>query len=257
MKNLLRLGQFLFVLILLLIAGSVVRSSVSDKLTIFTFSQPVELPGVTLPAGTYAFKLLDSIADRSIVQVFDKDQRKLFATILAIPDYTPQPSSKTIIKFSETTPGGPKAIKEWFYPGETIGWEFVYPKKRAMELAKDSNQSVPSMPNNLASNITQPAQSSSDSGVTAMEETPIKAEKPSGDEVEVAEVFIVAVPAADDATFHPTPHSVNTDADEVVARQLPKTASLMPLLWLSGFALMIVGAFLWMLSGRMASRRPA
>jgi hypothetical protein len=251
MKNLLRLGQFLFVLILLLIAGSVVRSSVSDKLTIFTFSQPVELPGVTLPAGTYAFKLLDSIADRSIVQVFDKDQRKLFARILAIPDYTPQPSSKTIIKFSETTPGGPKAIKEWFYPGETIGWEFVYPKKRAMELAKASR------PNNLASNITQPAQSSSDSGVTAMEETPIKAEKPSGDEVEVAEVFIVAVPAADDATFHPTPHSVNTDADEVVARQLPKTASLMPLLWLSGFALMIAAAFLWMLSGRMASRRPA
>jgi hypothetical protein len=108
MKNLLRLGQFLFVLILLLIAGSVARSSVSDKLTIFTFSQPVELPGVTLPAGTYAFKLLDSIADRSIVQVFDKDQRKLFATILAIPDYTPQASNKTIIKFSETTPGGPR-----------------------------------------------------------------------------------------------------------------------------------------------------
>jgi hypothetical protein len=126
-----------------------------------------------------------------------------------------------------------------------------------MELAKASNQSVPSMPNNLASNITQPAQSSSDSGVTAMKEAPIKAEKPSGDEVEVAEVFIVAVPAADDATFHPTPHSVNTDADELAARQLPKTASLMPLLWLSGFALMIAGAFLWMLSTRMASRRPA
>lgn len=257
MKNLLRLGQFLFVLTLLLTAGSVAKPSVSDKLTIFTFSQPVEVPGVALPAGTYAFKLLDSAADRSIVQVFDKDQRKLYATILAIPDYTPQPSDKTIIKFSETVPGGPKAIKEWFYPGETIGWEFVYPKKRAVELAKASNQPVPSMPNNLASNIMQPAQSSSDSSVTAMKEAPIKAEKPSGDEVEVAEVFIITVPAADDANFHPTPHTVNTDAGEVAVRQLPKTASLMPLLWLTGFALMIAGAFLWMLSKRVAFRHPA
>src|SRR5258708_27945791 len=135
-QNLLRLGWFLFVLILLLIAGSIARSSVSDKLTIFTFSQPVELPGVTLPAGTYAFKLLDSIADRSIVQVFDKDQRKVFATILAIPDYTPQPSNKTIIKFSETTPGGPKAIREWVYPVEAMGWVIVSAKKRHSESAQ-------------------------------------------------------------------------------------------------------------------------
>src|SRR6202047_4336263 len=168
MKNSLRLGSFLFVLALLFAGTFVAKSSVSDKLTIFTFSQPVELPGVSLPAGTYAFKVLDSLADRNIVQVWDKDQKKLYGTFVAIPDYTPNPSNKTIIKFSERTPGAPKAVKEWFYPGESMGWEFVYPKKRAMELAKASNQSVPSMPNNLASNITQPAQSSSDSSVAAM-----------------------------------------------------------------------------------------
>jgi hypothetical protein len=222
MKNSLRLGPFLFVLALLFAGTFVAKSSVSDKLTIFTFSQPVELPGVSLPAGTYAFKVLDSLADRNIVQVWDKDQKKLYGTFLAIPDYTPNPSNKTIIKFSERTPGAPKAVKEWFYPGESMGWEFVYPKKRAMELAKASNQSVPSMPNNLASNITQPAQSSSDSSVAAMKNAPIVAETPNGDEAEVAHVFIIVAPVGNDTNSQPNQHSVNNDADEVSSGPRPQ-----------------------------------
>ena len=222
MKNLLRLGPFLCVLTLLLAGAFVAKASLDDKLTIFTFSQPVELPGVTLPAGTYAFKVLDSLADRNIVQVWDKDQKKLYGTFLAIPDYTPNPSNKTIIKFSERTPGAPKAVKEWFYPGESMGWEFVYPKKRAMELAKASNQSVPSMPNNLASNITQPAQSSSDSSVAAMKNAPIVAEKPNGDEAEVAHVFIIVAPVGNDANSQLNQHNVNNDADEVSSSPRPQ-----------------------------------
>ena len=222
MKNSLRLGPLLFVLTLLFAGAFVAKSSVPDKLTIFTFGQPVELPGVSLPAGTYTFKVLDSLADRNIVQVWDKDQKKLYGTFLAIPDYTPNPSNKTIIKFSERTPGAPKAVKEWFYPGESMGWEFVYPKKRAMELAKASNQSVPSMPNNLASNITQPAQSSSDSSVAAMKNAPIVAEKPNGDEAEVALVFIIVAPVGNDANSQPNQHSVNNDADEVSSSPPPQ-----------------------------------
>jgi hypothetical protein len=217
MKNLLRLGQFLCVLTVVLAAGFVANASESDKKTIFTFSQPVELPGVALPAGTYVFKVLDSLTDRNIVQVFNKDETKLIGTFVAIPDYTPQPSDKTIVKFSETSAGGPKAIKEWFYPGENVGWEFVYPKKRAVELAKASHQAVPSMPDNMTSNITQQAKNSSDSSVIALKQTPIKAEEANGAEEEVAHVFIIVMPT--DASFHPTPHSVNNDADEAANNQ--------------------------------------
>ena len=217
MKNLLRLGQFLCVLTVVLAAGFVANASESDKKTIFTFSQPVELPGVALPAGTYVFKVLDSISDRNIVQVFNKDETKLIGTFVTIPDYTPQPSDKTIVKFSETSAGGPKAIKEWFYPGENVGWEFVYPKKRAVELAKASHQAVPSMPDNMTSNITQQAKNSSDSSVIALKQTPIKAEEANGAEDEVAHVFIIIMPT--DASFHPTPHSVNNDADEAANNQ--------------------------------------
>ena len=217
MKNLLRLGQFLCVLTVVLAAGFVANASELDKKTIFTFSQPVELPGVALPAGTYVFKVLDSLSDRNIVQVFNKDETKLIGTFVTIPDYTPQPSDKTIVKFSETSAGGPKAIKEWFYPGENVGWEFVYPKKRAVELAKASHQAVPSMPDNMTSNITQQAKNSSDGSVIALKQTPIKAEEANGAEDEVAHVFIIIMPT--DASFHPTPHSVNNDADEAANNQ--------------------------------------
>ena len=50
----------------------------SDRSTTITFSAPVALPGVTLPAGSYLFKLADSQTNRNIVQVFDEDRTKIF-----------------------------------------------------------------------------------------------------------------------------------------------------------------------------------
>jgi hypothetical protein len=58
-----------------------------DQKTVFTFSGPVEVPGQVLPAGTCVFKLADFPSDRNIVKVFSQDERHLFATFLAIPDY--------------------------------------------------------------------------------------------------------------------------------------------------------------------------
>ena len=108
-----------------------------NKKTILTFSQPVEIPGVILPAGQYVFKLADSPANRHIVQVFNADQDQIFATILAIPHYRMQPADKTLILFDERRPGQPQAIHAWFYPGAQYGQEFVYPRGRALELARD------------------------------------------------------------------------------------------------------------------------
>ena len=212
------------------------RADAYDKRTIFTFSAPVEiLGGKVLPAGTYTFKLLDSASDRNIVQIFDKNQTTLYATVLAIPDYRRNPTSKTLITFSETTQGGPPAIKEWFYPGDSFGQEFVYPKPRAVELAKNSNQPVPSMSQEASSNISQPATSSSDASVVAMKDTPLKAEQANGDEVEVAEVFIVHAPVV---------VAQNTPAE------LPKTASMLPVLWMLGIFLIAAGSVLWVIAKR-------
>ena len=118
------------------------RADEHDKLTYFTFSGPVQIPGHTLPAGTYMFKLADSPSNRHIVQVFTKDGSKLYATILAIPDQRLDPADKPVVMFKETPAGSPNAVRAWFYPGNTIGDEFVYPKEQAMKIARATHQPV-------------------------------------------------------------------------------------------------------------------
>src|SRR5213082_898362 len=113
-----------------------------NRKTVVTFSGPVEIPGVhltgwaTLPAGTYVFKILDSPSDRHIVQIFNKEETTIYATILAIPNFRLKATDKTVMTFRERAAGEPEALRAWFYPGRNWGEEFVYPKARAMELAK-------------------------------------------------------------------------------------------------------------------------
>ena len=118
------------------------RADEWNKKTILTFSGPVQIPGATLPAGSYVFKLADIPGNRHVVQVFDKDERKLFTTMLAIPNQRMEPSDKPIVLFSERASGSPQAVKVWYYPGETIGNEFVYPKSQAMRIAKSAHTRV-------------------------------------------------------------------------------------------------------------------
>ena len=121
------------------------RADEWNKKTILTFSGPVQIPGATLSAGTYVFKLADLASNRHVVQVFDKDEKKIYATILAIPDQKLEPSDKPVVMFAERPAGVPQAVRAWFYPGETIGNEFVYPKDQALKIARATHQSVLSM----------------------------------------------------------------------------------------------------------------
>jgi hypothetical protein len=177
----------LFVAIFGFVLVSHAKADQWDKKTVVTFSGPVEIPGKVLPAGTYVFKLLNSASNRNIVQIFDKDEKQLFATMLAIPDYRLQPSDKPVIRFEERASGSPEAIKAWFYPGDVYGQQFVYPHKRAVELAKRTNQNVLSMPNELNQNITTPAKSASEPSVQAMEKAEVTGVKPSGEPIQLAQ----------------------------------------------------------------------
>lgn len=104
------------------------RADECDKLTYFTFSAPVALPGVTLPAGTYRFSHPDCGDTEHIVRVSSQDGSEVYATLLAIPDERATASDKPSVIFGERPVGAPEAITAWFYPGETIGDELLYPK---------------------------------------------------------------------------------------------------------------------------------
>jgi len=209
----------LIALVCLGVLGAIAPRAQADEWnqkTIFTFSGRVEIPGQVLDPGTYVFKLMDSPSDRNIVQVFNKNETHLYGTFLAIPDYRLKPAGKPIITFEERAAGAPEAVRAWFYPGENYGHQFVYPKVKAVQLAKANNQPVASMPNELAQHTVTP-----EPPVAVLKEAPLKAQQPTEEEVEVDAVF---------APFPPAPAEL--------PEELPKTASDLPLLLVVGLLLL-------------------
>src|SRR5580692_12979340 len=178
-----------------------------NRKTVMTFSGPVEIPGVhlkgwgVLPAGTYVFKILDSQSDRHIVQIFNADETKVIATILAIPNYRLKVTDKTVVTFWERPAGEPNALRAWFYPGRNWGEEFVYPKARAVELAKTTNTPILFMPAEVPVELPQQPVVASETVVTQMRQAPVMAVQPTGETVELAAV-VTAPPAV---TADPAP----------------------------------------------------
>ena len=114
-----------------------------DSRTEFTFNQPVELPGVTLPPGTYIFRFVDSTSSRKVMQVQARDaSNKNYGMFMTISAQRPRPSDDAELRFLETPAGQPAAVKTWWYPGNTIGREFIYPKDQAVRLARATNTTV-------------------------------------------------------------------------------------------------------------------
>ena len=206
--------------------------------TVVTFSGPVEIPGVhlkgwgVLPPGTYVFKLLDSPADRHIVQIFNRKETLCIATILAIPNYRLRATDKTVVTFRERPAGEPEALRAWFYPGRNWGEEFVYPKARAVELAKTNNTPVLFM-EEMPVEVLEPITTANHPVVLQLKQAPVMAVKPTGEPVQLA----AAVTPPPPAEFKP-----DTEPATPVAAVLPATSSSLPLIGLLGL-LALGGAF--------------
>ncbi|MGA7624130.1 MAG: hypothetical protein WB630_01175 [Candidatus Acidiferrales bacterium] len=128
-----------FVTILFVLAGLIVapgaHADQANQETRVTFSQPVQIPGRVLPAGTYVFVLPDEINDHFQVRIFNADRTMLIATLQTADAERSKPADNTVFGFAERGSAQPEAIVTWFYPGETSGHEFLYPKQVEKELA--------------------------------------------------------------------------------------------------------------------------
>jgi hypothetical protein len=215
------LGLSVFVIVVMTLPPALMADE-WNKATKLTFNEPVEVPGMVLEPGTYWFTLADSEADRNIVEIWNADRSHLIKTILAIPDYRFKPTGKTVVHFEERPSDSPEAIHSWFYPGDNYGEEFVYPKSRATQLAKQTNRPVLSMPEPAPTEAHQ------------IKQVPVKAVTPSGEEIEVAEVIV----------------SQPVTANAAPPSSLPKTGSYLPLFGWAG--LLALGTSLGL---RMVARR--
>ena len=204
------------------------RADAWDQKTVFTFSGPVEIPGQVLSPGTYVFKLMDSMADRNVVEVFDKNEMHCYGNFLAIPDYRLTPTGKPVITFEERAEGSPQAVKSWFYPGENYGHEFVY--RKAQQLASAGPQ-----PAGMAENTTPPS---------VPPPPPVTEQAPPSSQNEIEQQqtetaqAMTPPPATEEANTPPPAAEANRTPE-----QLPQTGSDLPLIFLVG-ALSLTSALL-------------
>ena len=124
-----------------LLFGLAANADESNQATTITFSQPIQIPGQVLPAGTYLFKLANSDTNQKLVQVFSADGT-LYATLQTIATDRPEPTGHTEVTLAKQGTGQPDVLLKWFYPGHEIGNEFLYPKQTEKELAQDKQQII-------------------------------------------------------------------------------------------------------------------
>jgi hypothetical protein len=117
-------------------AWTTARADEVSKLTTFTFSTAVQLPGVTLQPGRYRFELADPQESRRVIKVSNEDGTKQLAMLQTIPNTLRDPAKDPIVLFGEAPASEPHAVKAFVYPGERTGYEFIYPHDQAVKLAK-------------------------------------------------------------------------------------------------------------------------
>jgi len=130
---------FGFALALLLFAP-VAKADEWNQMTKLRFSQPVQIPGEVLPAGTYWFVLANGSTDRNVVEIFNKNRTKEFATLSTVPTIRSHSTNYTQIKFAERPHDQPEALLKWYYPGRLTGHEFLYSARNERAFSHDIQQ---------------------------------------------------------------------------------------------------------------------
>ena len=135
MKRVKLIVTALVLAVLAVLAGRVTAQQIdtNDK-TRMTFTAAVEMPGVTLQPGTYVFRLADS-PSRNVVQVLDEGEKNILGQWTFVQADRPRVTEETVVMFKETREGSTPAVQFWYFPGEKIGKEFIYPKDQAERIA--------------------------------------------------------------------------------------------------------------------------
>jgi hypothetical protein len=154
----------------------------THKRTFLTFSGAVQVPGATLPAGKYVFQIADPPA-QMVWQVLDADGRHVLAEFFFVStgNRTVQEQNhangKPIVRFYETARGVAPALKILYYPWDSAGYAFLYPKSQAEQIAAMTHQPVLATDSNPAKSplahvmTVQPASDAASPAVEAAEQS--------------------------------------------------------------------------------------
>jgi len=241
MKHLQKFCMFAAAGVLLTGGALCVNADEWNKKTYITTSQSIEVPGAILPPGRYVFKLLDSPSNRHIVQVMNDRENHVYCTNLAISKQRMEPADKTILTFYEVPGGGPEPVRAWFYPGDLIGQEFVYPKKRMEEIRASMNRTNTIVAVNRTE--TKEAEAPPPPVEEKAAETPAPTPAPAPPPVEEQQPAPAPAPAAETPAPAPAPEPA-----------MPKTASNTVEIGILGVMCLGLAITLRIANGRMGSR---
>lgn len=247
-----KLTMFSTLAMVVLGMGDTARAQPSDYRTYFTFSTPVTLPGVTLPAGRYLFRLADPNSSRKVISVLSEDGKTPLATLHTIPNQLLKAPNDPEVRFLETSGDMPPPIKGWWYPGKSIGYEFIYPRAQALQLAKVTSEPVLTTSVETKDVATADLSRINGAGVPApvtVEEAPAPVQA-SGrtQQGEVAQASGSATAAA-----APDPRA-DERARSTARTQLPQTASSLTYILLFGALMLCAGIGFWYWSGAALRR---
>jgi LPXTG-motif cell wall-anchored protein len=113
-----------------------------NKKTTVRVNERIEVPGTFLDPGEYVFILDNSPSNRHIVRIMNERMNHVYATMFTAAAWRLTPKDKTTLTFYELPGGQPEALKQWYWPGDYDGQEFLYPKKRAQEIATLTHSTV-------------------------------------------------------------------------------------------------------------------
>ena len=94
-----------------------------EKLRV-TISEPVEVPNLVLPIGTYVFEALEN---GRVTRILSADESHIYTTLLTQPEERREPLENPMVTLKERPRGEVPRIDSWFFAGESVGNEFLYP----------------------------------------------------------------------------------------------------------------------------------
>ncbi|HYV62326.1 MAG TPA: hypothetical protein VE958_06615 [Bryobacteraceae bacterium] len=227
----------------ILALNPVLKADEYDRKTVISISQPLEVPGVVLPPGTYVMKLFNSSSNRHIVQFMNEDQNRQMALTFAVAAERIRPTGKTVLTMYEGSQGAPPAIRTWFYPGDTVGQEFLYSRQQALRISARTKAAVPEIetgkpvavaPAETAENVTR-SEEHSEALIARAEPAPepVPVPEPQQAAVEPPPPVTIAQAQRTEPETPPAP-AANPEAPTATSDSLPKTAGNGPLAALIG-----------------------
>ena len=228
-----RLASASVLVVLVFAMASGANAITHDKRTYFTFNQPVALPGMTLPAGTYMFRLANPDTSRNVIQVSNEKGTESFAMLNTVQARRPDAPKDSEIRFIETAAGAPPAVGTWWYMGERTGYELIYTKEQLAALNAKAQPAPEVGITKTESAAVVPPIANPDNSPDVVEGAGV----PSVDAAAEQESQIAQAQQPDQAPAPaPAPAPAQPESSSAARDRLPQTASPLALLLLSGLA---------------------